>query len=461
MRVHVLLGHLLFLGLLVLAMQHYLLRVVHVDTALQFFKWVQSPGLEVEAHRYTAIVPQLLVKLGKALGAGLDTLMQVASAAHVLVGWAVYALCAHCYRSAWTALACALATVLCTRLTFYGIALEANYLVAYPFLLLAAMDPTGQKAFGQRSYLLVALALLSLVVHPLGFLVVLYIGAFILLNAPAMRTSALAIMAMALIWGGLGRVLFPPSAYESDLYQAVREGLSAFAGDDPLPGWLFLTGHSWSLTTHYLPAWLLLGITLVLIGMRRAWWTMALVLAGTSGYVLLNVVTYHAGETAMMMEKNFVPLATLIAVPLVYEVLRLPVRAVQWSVLPFALVLFIKFRDISFASRPMQARYQAVAGLVEDAAGQGVRKGIVDGAGASPVHGHVSWALPFETLLLSARTGVGNACSLVPREATADGLGNGVFLMPWIRDLPVEALHERFFSLPEGPYAELANRVRE
>ena len=63
-RAALILAHLLFAGLLVLAWKHAVARMVHVDSAWQFFQWTQRDGITVEAHRYTAVLPQLLVKAG-------------------------------------------------------------------------------------------------------------------------------------------------------------------------------------------------------------------------------------------------------------------------------------------------------------------------------------------------------------------------------------------------------------
>ena len=49
----IVLGHGVFLALLVLAWKHALLRSTFGDTAFQVFKWVSQPGLDIEAHRYT------------------------------------------------------------------------------------------------------------------------------------------------------------------------------------------------------------------------------------------------------------------------------------------------------------------------------------------------------------------------------------------------------------------------
>ena len=207
-----LVGHLLFFGLFALAAIHYVERTIHVDSAFQIFKWVQLQEVEVEAHRYTAILPQLLVKLGKGLGIGLSGLLLFASIAHVAVVYLIFLLAAYVMRTPWIAVAVSLSAVLCTRLTFYGIVLEANYLLCYPLLLAAVVQGQLLRKPGTVSLVASIMALwLVLLVHPVGFLVALAILAWYYLTASGNRKHLLVLVRVALLWGPLGRVIFPPS----------------------------------------------------------------------------------------------------------------------------------------------------------------------------------------------------------------------------------------------------------
>ncbi len=447
----VLLGHALFAGLFILAYMHFRERVIHVDSALQIFKWVQKPGVEVEAYRYSAVFPQLLVKLAKGLGFGLEGLLRIASLGHVLVGYIIFLLAAHVWRVGWVAAAAVLATVLCTRLTFYGIVLEANYLISYPFLLAAVLEGSARNGRNRRSWVWVFFALaLVLLVHPVGFLIALFVLAFFYFARPVLRPLLLVLGVTTLLWGLIGRKLLPPSGYESDLYAATLEGLKNLGSLGEMPSMDFLLGHSWNYTTHYLPAWILLATTLLLLARQGAWALFGVTLAGTLGYTALNVVTYHAGEVAVMMEKNFLPLATLIALPVMFAVSQRSARWQAWAVLPFALVLFLQFRGISFAARPAHARYAAIENVVHELRGAGLRKAVLQEDMAEGIG--VVWAMPFETLLVSSLDGPEQGLTAMVVSATSGTLGQGVYLAPWDTDLPVDELDPRYFDLPQGSY---------
>ncbi|MEZ4740494.1 MAG: hypothetical protein R2818_14320 [Flavobacteriales bacterium] len=448
-QAYLLFGHLLFLGLFALAAIHHVERTIHVDSAFQIFKWVQLDEVEVEAHRYTAILPQLLVKLGKGLGIGLNGLLMIASLAHVAVAYLIFLLGAYLMRTPWIAVAVSLSAVLCTRLTFYGIVLEANYLLCYPLLLASVVQSALLRKPGGGSVVATAMALLLvLLVHPLGFLVALAVLIWYYLATPGNRKQLLVLIGIALVWGMLGRVIFPPSTYEAALYGSAADGLlSEVPGANAAMGFLF--GHSWRDTTTYLPFWLLAFAVLFMLVRDRAWPLAMLFALSIGGYILLNALTYRAGESAMMMEKNFLPLAVLVAFPLFSRIERLPVRTRWWLLIPFVAVVFVQFRGVSFASRPAKERVDLVRAMVADARAQGHAKVAVPSTVLDAGGYHVHWALPFESLLLSGIVGPANASQWSPCPLAEKHRERRKWALPLADPFATDLLDQRFFTLPK------------
>ncbi|MCC7502524.1 MAG: hypothetical protein IT229_08335 [Flavobacteriales bacterium] len=451
-----LLGHALFLTLLVLGWQHAEARMIHVDSAWQFFKWINVDGVQVEAHRYSAVLPQLVIKLFLSCGASLNTLVVVASEAHVLVGYAVFLSCAYLWRAPKAMLGCALATVLCTRLAFYGPVLEANYLTCYPFLLLGWLEAQGEGRGPRFVLVAVALLLVSLVVHPVGWVIMAAILVLQYVQAPTQRPVLRWLIGVCVAWALLGRLLLPPSPYEAGLYSAVLANVKDVANGSHWNSIEFLFGHTWSYTTHFLPAWVLMALVTVALVRERKGLQISVALLGWIGFILLNLFTYAQGETAVMMEKNFVPLATLVAVPAVGVMMsvRSPWRSALLGL--FALVIFVKLRDISFAARPMEERLATIEALVQDARSQDAQKA-VDGHDALVQRGlGVHWALAFETLLCSSlETPTVGVTVICDRENSGwdhtDGLDLGVFGSA----LEPGSLNTHYFNLPIGAYERL------
>ncbi len=455
----ILIGHLLFIGLAILAILHWRERVVHVDSAYQIFKWVQKGGVEVEAHRFGAVLPQLMVKLLKVMGAPLRTLLIAASLGHVIVSYGIFIVLAHVLHRPWIAAASALAAVLCTRLTFYGVVLEANYLLSYPFLLAGLLDRPADAWKRHAGWIAVALFGV-LTVHPVGFLLALYVIALTWLRHQGPLRPYLFLGGVVLAWGAVGRLLFPPSGYEAGLYQAAIEGVAA-SGSTLNPALDFLVGHTWRHTTHYMALWAVLFVTLLTLATLRTWRTLALLLFAFTGYTILNIVTYHAGETAMMMEKNFVPLATIVALPLMAALEDMPLRRQAWLAIPYLIVVFVQFRGISFAARPAGERLQRIAGLVDIMAEADLKKAVFTSDQLDAAGLHIHWALPYETLLLSTVDPpfVGRTAMAV-RELGTSPIPKGLNFHAWNDDLPAFELDPHHFFIPDTPYVVLSEPIQ-
>ncbi|MBK6776633.1 MAG: hypothetical protein IPG74_12645 [Flavobacteriales bacterium] len=399
----ILLGHCVFVALLVLAWQHAELRMTNGDTANQFFGWLNYDDLNVEAYRYSAIVPQLVVKGMLLTGSDLLAMVVAGSVTHVLVGYAIFMLCAHFWRADASALATALAAVLCSRLSFYGPALEANYLLCYPFLCFGYLECNSGSLLRTtaKSIAAIGLALPALIVHPMGG-VVLSCCAIAMWQVHALsgRKCALVVLS-AIAWFVLSKLVFPPTGYETEQYEKLLSGLTDLPN---AAGWHsveFLLGHTWHDTAAYLPVWIIAGALACMLW-RLAGPCSSIVVTGlVIGFIMLNLITFHSGDTAIMLDRSILPLATMIALPfcvLLFRMTGTP-RTLVLSLL--LLVIFLKFRDVSFASRQFAERYIAIEQVLGTMKEAGIVNAIVADGDLEDVGLVGSWALPCETMLVS------------------------------------------------------------
>lgn len=412
------LGHVTFIVLLVLAWKHSDLRTTSGDSAYQIFKWVNDAGLNVEAHRYSAVIPQLAVKAFKFFHADLRTLLLVASVAHVLVAYAVFLICLLLLKAPRAAMATALAAVLCTRLTFYGPVLEANYLLCFPFLFFAVLEQQGQAVIGAgRSLGLGLAAALTLLVHPLGWLILLF-GTVFLGTIRHITTKATVWVSLCLVLGAaLVRLSFPPTAYEQAQYAHLRNAFSDQGLGGTWGSWDFLVGHTFQLTTNYLPALVVFVLVVVAYAWRKHGLAAAVLAAGVIGFLALELVTFRAGDAAIMMDRAFLPVATLITLPTTYLLWAARGRWAVAASMALAFVLAVKLRDVSFGSRAPSEQLQRKVALLEDLRGQQVSKALIS---KSEIEEHgitYDWALPAGLLLISAQNGPEQAVWIVVPDA--------------------------------------------
>lgn len=450
------LAHGVFIALLTLAWEHAMIRSTFGDTAFQVFQWISQPGWDIEAHRYTAIIPQACVKFFALLGTDLHTLLVVASLAHVLVGYVIFVLCAHVWRSHFAAVGCALAAVLCSRLAFYSPVLEANYLLCYPFLLVGFVEhrkgTAGSTALAGASAC--GLLLIPLIVHPTGWMVMLFCVAFMAILGWIQRGLMVVLLLLNVAWPAIAHGLFPPTGYEQEQYGAIAVGLRNIGAMAQWGSSEFLAIHTFSASTTYLPALLMLLAVVtgwILSGQR---WAALATLGGALAFLLAYLVTYHAGNSAVMQDRGILPVATIISISASALLARLDRPA--WrptTLILLTVVFFIKVRDVSFASRPFKGQLSAVEALIHLADEQGIVRGIVDHRSLQQNGVEDSWAFPVETLLRSAARGpeYGRILVCSDRMPPASEVANGQIPVLQFRMDP-GANGNRYFGMGDPSY---------
>lgn len=452
------LGHGVFITLAVLALEHGVMRSSYGDSAYQVHKWIAFDEWNIEAHRYTAIVPQAVVKAMLPSAPSMKALLIAASLAHALVAYAIYAWCAHVWKARVSALGCALAAVLCTRFTFYSPVLEANYLLCYPFLFLGFVERRAQvSGWPWWSWLVGCILLLPTCnVHPLGCVVLLFMVAWAWASGWMRWGQAIFFGACAAVWPAVAARLFPPTLYEQGIYDSLDAGLSSVVPFFQLPSWHYIEVHSGPGSPTYLPAVLVWLFAMAGWAARRSWWRLLLALAGPACYIALIVITFHMGQSAIMMDRAVLPLGALLAVvaaPLLPEV---GTRHLRTAVITATiLVCFIKLRDISFTSRHYRKQMAAQAELIREARALGWSHAIVRRDGAELEGVEVSWAFSSEVVLRSAALDGGPSVALVcdsempPQEAL--DMGAIQVLDTRFAPMPMSA---RYFP-PDAPYHRL------
>ncbi len=443
----VLVGHGLFLFLLLLSWWHWDLRIAHVDSAYQVFSWLNDPAFKIEAYRYSAIIPQALVKAGAGLGLGTRTLLIVASVAHVLVPYLIFVTGVHVLRSRVVAMAMPLATLLCMHTSFYGMVLEAHYLLSYPFLVLAFWEWAFNKGVGRRPWTLaVGLVLLipTLMVHPTAFAFVLFMALFAFLLPGRSWPLPVSAMLVCLLWAMNYRTWFPPSAYELEFSTNLRNGLTDPGRIPELASTgYFLDGLLLPGKFYILPVVLLLLGVMALLRSRHHLHA-AFAAAAFPAYLVVTFLSSPYGQQEIMMDKSIMPSALLVVLPWVLghagEAHGRRSAALMTAIL--VIVLVVKAGAIATAAARYEDRLARLQQVVEDgrSSGGGVRYFTASDQAAYGLVG--DWGVPFETLLISASDG-GAPVMMLPCEPIPEGTA-WEQLPFWLQDMHYPMDRDRF-----------------
>lgn len=453
-------GHLFFLALFILAGYYFKERTIILDSALQILKWIEFDGFNIEAGRWSAIIPQIIPKLLIWTGAPLKVVLMSTSLSFILVFYLAFLLAIYKFRSPWAASGILLALVLCSLRTFYFSVVEVHQALVYPFLLLAWLQ-YHRKMKGWR-FLVPAMLLMALcfLTHPTTLFTVVFVVGFVALTKKELnRPWPWVLAGFAVLFFILRWTVFSVSTYESGLYaDAMELGVQGFW---QLPGNRFVLDQVWKLNTLYLLPTLLLLLTLFLMLRQRRYWLAVYQVLAVMLFLLVNAFAFQRGDSAMMMEKNYLALGVFIAIGLVGVLKDSPKGRLVLAVL-LPLVLMFKFRDLAMnGAKTAKPRIEALASLVESAQQQHGQLFVVPNENV-PERISVHWALACEALLFSALDN-GKQVVLVSSEQAQNReavLGRkNVLVMPYLYENgKVEDLDSRYFRIAPGQYRVLKTK---
>jgi len=170
----------------------------------------------------------------------------------------------------------------------------------------------------------------------------------------------------------------------------------------------------------------------------------------------MYLITFHAGDAAALMDRGILPLATIIALPFASLVFFWPLKRIVPILVIVVLVVFTKLRDVSFASRPYQHRFDGMLALMHRMDEQGIPKAIVSPDQLRENNVDAGWALSTEGTMISAARGADSTRYILSEDMTkwVHTIHNGDLVIgDWVYHLTQK--DERWFRPPSGPYVRL------
>ncbi|MBN1985305.1 MAG: hypothetical protein JW761_03320 [Prolixibacteraceae bacterium] len=175
-------------------------------------------------------------------------------------------------------------------------------------------------------------------------------------------------------------------------------------------------------------------------------------------FLAISLITYHQGDSDLLMERAFMPLALFIAVPLLNETIKNNFKFTIPKVVLLTIIIGISLNRIYAQGTEFQARTEFSKELLRKTAKFSNKKFIVH---QNKIERHILtfWSYSIETLLLSAITEDLPTQTIYsannPEELSKYTTNpNSVFLGPnfWL-EWDIESLNSNYFVLPENtPY---------
>lgn len=463
---YLLLGHLCFLVLLLLAAKYANVRVLLTDSAYQLFYDINHPGMLINDSRYSMVLTQILPWIAIHLHFPLKLVVISYSVSFVLVGYACWLLTAYVMKQRQAA-TLMLFVLLAIGGTFLHCISESFQLMFYVPMLYAWMcvgDKWKTESGKWKVFYCIVLALLvalAFFIYPMAVFYILFAVGFRLLkegkpriDIPAIATAALLLAFIVLYW------LIGASDHDSEFVRSwsdIRHSLLHFRslGSFGVFRDLFLS--------LYLVPTLMLLLTLVGYFRSRQWWKFLFVGGYAVAFLVAACIIYQEGDSLISRERYFIPFFFIVGLPFLVDELprfsRWQERLFFWL---FVALLCLSFGRIVKYVHIYEPRLEAIAEVSKMAEKEGVHKIIVTRSTAEKVFPEDIWGLALESMLFTAQQGPEHTVTIYKEEDDFDRSDADLYRNPevyvsvnWWKRWEVPELNPYYFQLPAQGYKEL------
>ena len=459
-RKYLILGHLCFLALLILAAKYANVRVLLTDSAYQVFYDINHQGMLINDSRYSMVLTQILPWIAIHLHLPLKLVIISYSVSFILVGYVCWLITAYLMRQRQAA-TLMLFVLLAIGGTFLHCISESFQLMFYVPMLYAWMcQGETLKNFTYYTVLAILVAL-AFFIYPMSVFYILFAVGFRLLergkphiDKPAIATAVFLFLFIVLYW------LIGASGHDSEFVPTlpvIFDSLLHFFSLGSFGTFLFM------FPRLYLVPTVLLVLTLIGYARGKQWWKFWYLLGYAVAFLVAACIIYQTGDSPISRERYFIPLFFIVGLPfLVDELPRFSQRQEWiWFVAFIALIIFAFGRIMHYVHK-YEPRLEAIAEVSQLAERQGQHKLLVTRSTAEEVFPEDIWGLALESMLFTAQQGPEHTVTIYKEEDDFDRTNADLYLNPevyvsvnWWKRWEVKELNPYYFRLPSQGYKEL------
>jgi len=454
--VYTALGHLSFLILLIASAYYYKERILYADSAFHLFKVLNFEKINVEAARYGSILPQLPVLLAIKLGASLKSLIIIFSVAFTALYYLIFLLCIKPLKNTAAGLSVLLTFIMCLDKSFFFTATETHQSLVFCVLLFAIL----QYPSFRYSWVQVLLASIVIIVSFLAHPVALYPIAFIIGYSALDKKQLRSIMPYALLALIIGLTLAKVMLTDKDSYEGnfFSELFKSPAIILDLPNFYSTDFFVKRIFGLYFWVVILEFFLIIYFILKKEYLKLSWQLGITVIFLLITLLTYHVGYPDMLMERAFMPLALLISIPLLNELMENYKGHKMLKLTILSLIIVVSLYRINTRGIEFRERTRFNQEVLAKTAKLPNRKFIVETSELTK-HIDAGWTYSFETLFLSSITEGMPVQTIFPAynisEVTKYTENREVFLGAhfWL-EWGIDNLNHKYFNLSKDmPYA--------
>lgn len=450
------LGHLSFLILLIASVYYFKERTLYSDTAFQLFKTINFEKINVEAYRYGAILPQLPVLFLVKLGVGLKSILIAFSVAFIALYYLIFLICTKLLKNTAAGLSIIFTLIMCISESFFFPVTETHQSLVFSILLFAILQyPSFRYSWIQMLLATIVIAV-SFLAHPVALYPISFIIGYSAIDKKQLRSFMPYFLLVLIIGMAVAKVMLTPkNTYEGDLFSEFLKSPSMIFD---LPNFYSTNFFIKRIFGLYLWVVILELILVVYLIFKKEYLKLFWQVSFPVFFLLISLLTYNKGYSDMLMERSFMPLALLVSIPLLNEIIEHDNRYKIYKLTFLSLIIVFSFNTIYEQGKVFRDRTRFNLEVLTKTAKLPNRKFIVESSELQKHH-YTGWSYSFETLLLSSITDDMPMQTIFPAnnidEVSKYKEHNDVFLgadfwMEW----SIDQLNQKYFKLSkELPYA--------
>ncbi len=391
-------GFCAYLVMLVLSLIFYKERTIFLDAAYNMF-YIIGPGhFSITNFRFGNVLNQFPPLLAVKAGIPIAHVLQLYSAVFVVYYMAAYFVCGSILRRYDYALVILLLNILFAADTFYWMLSELPQAIAIFMILLAMVSNRQLKNINPSQWIIMVLALITMVFfHPLVLFVLVYALVFFLLsNFEVIDRNVAYVIASVYFTVMLVKFVAFKTPAEVHSMGGMKNFFTLFPDYfNTYANRNFLTG---CITKYY---WIpLVFFSVVVVYIKSGAWRRLVWFTGCFiGYLGLINISYHSSATPQFYIENlYLPLAVFLALPFVWDVLPILHRR-KLAIPVFALILLTGCIRM-YATHPVYTNRLAYDRTLLDKFG--TKKVIAQATSQDTTALILVWGAPYECLLLAA-----------------------------------------------------------
>jgi len=397
----ILLGHLSFLILLIASIYFYKERILFADSAFQFFKIVNFEKINVEAYRYGAILPELPLLLAMKLGFSLKLLIITYSVAFIGLYYIVFLLCVMLFKNTAAGLSIILILIMCVSESFFYPVTETHQSLVFSVLLFAILQYESFRNSLVKILLASSVIIVSFLAHPVAIYPITLIIGYSAIDKKQLRSTMPYALLVLVIGLAVAKVMLTDeNSYEGKFFSELLKSPSIIFDLPFAYSTKFLIKHIFGL---YLWVAILELILILYLTLKKEYMKLFWQLGISGFFLIVTLLTYNKGDSDMLMERAFMPLALLVSIPLLKEMLENNNQYRMLKLTFISLIIFVSFNRINTQGNVFRERTRFNQELMAKTAKLPNRKFIVASSELQKHH-YTYWSHSFETLILSTIT---------------------------------------------------------